>query len=374
MSSLLSWRRKIEQQEELFLAPCAAFSKHHSRFDGAEHDHRLPYKRDVDRILHSKAYARCADKTQVVYLVDNDHLTRRFLHVQLVSGFARGIADILGLNSDLVEAIALGHDVGHPPFGHEGEGYLSELSEEYQGTHFAHSVQSCRLFFTIEPLRLGLAVYDGFLCHDGGMDAPRLVPQFDKTWDIHFEQFRLKGLDPDLNLMPSTLEGCLVKLCDTISYLGKDLEDAIELGLLKRHQVPDLGCGTCNRDILNAFAQDILENSYQKEYIALSPERYAHLRALRRFNFENIYVHPKLKVESKKIKKMYRLLFETLLEQARSCYETSHVSLFFSAGKSPAYLANTPIVQQVVDYIASMTDRYFVNLLQQLFIPGKISL
>ena len=129
----------------------------------------FPYKRDVDRIVHSKAYARYVDKTQVAYLVENDHITHRSLHVQLVSNFARGIAEILRLNLDLVEAIALGHDVGHPPFGHEGEGYLSSLSKEYGNGPFAHPWQSCRLLTDIEPLNLGLAVYDGFLCHDGGM-------------------------------------------------------------------------------------------------------------------------------------------------------------------------------------------------------------
>src|SRR3984957_3501716 len=159
--------------EESVLVPIASLSKNHSRYFGPEDDHRLPYKRDVDRIVHSKAYARYIDKTQVVYLVENDHITHRSLHVQLVSNFARGIAEILHLNLDLVEAIALGHDVGHPPFGHEGEEYLSALSQEFGAGHFAHSWQSCRLFMHVEPLNLGLAVYDGFLCHDGGMSNPK---------------------------------------------------------------------------------------------------------------------------------------------------------------------------------------------------------
>src|SRR5690242_1978901 len=125
---LSDYRNRAQSKEETTLHPKAALSKNHSRFFGSEEDHRLPYKRDVDRIVHSKAYARYVDKTQVVYLVANDHITHRSLHVQLVSNFARGIAEILRLNLDLVEAISLGHDVGHPPFGHEGEGYLSELS------------------------------------------------------------------------------------------------------------------------------------------------------------------------------------------------------------------------------------------------------
>src|ERR1700733_12959948 len=146
---LEKYRQIAEAQEISIFHPKASFSKDHSRREGAELDHRLPYKRDVDRIIHSKAYARYVDKTQVVYLVENDHITHRSLHVQLVSNFARGIAEILRLNIDLVEAISLGHDVGHPPFGHEGEGYLSRLSQEYDNGAFTHPWQSCRLFSDI---------------------------------------------------------------------------------------------------------------------------------------------------------------------------------------------------------------------------------
>src|ERR1700689_4493250 len=141
---LAHYRQTAEQKEEVLFFARAALSKDHCRLNGPEDDHRMPYKRDVDRILHSKAYSRYVDKTQVVYLVDNDHITHRSLHVQLVSSFARGIAEILRLNLDLVEAISLGHDVGHPPFGHEGEGYLSALSEEFGNGSFAHPSQSCR--------------------------------------------------------------------------------------------------------------------------------------------------------------------------------------------------------------------------------------
>ncbi len=136
---LINYRELVEHKETQNLHQKATLSKNHRRYLEEEADHRLPYKRDVDRIIHSKAYARYADKTQVVYLVENDHVTHRALHVQLVSNFARGIAEILRLNLDLVEAIALGHDVGHPPFGHEGEGYLSALSQEYGNGHIHSS-------------------------------------------------------------------------------------------------------------------------------------------------------------------------------------------------------------------------------------------
>ncbi|MBS0637259.1 MAG: HD domain-containing protein, partial [Verrucomicrobia bacterium] len=146
-----------------------------------------PYKEDVERIIHSKAFKRYSDKTQVVYLVENDHLTHRGHHVQLVSSFSRGLAKLLGLDVDLVEAISLGHDVGHPPFGHEGEGYLSEICKERGLGAYSHSSQSCRLLSVIEPLNLCFFVYDGFLCHDGGMRKPISTP-VSKTWQDHFRE------------------------------------------------------------------------------------------------------------------------------------------------------------------------------------------
>ncbi len=371
---LARYRSLAEQKEKETLFARASFSRDHSRLEGAENDHRLPYKRDVDRILHSKAYSRYVDKTQVIYLVDNDHITHRSLHVQLVSSFARGIAEILSLNLDLVEAIALGHDVGHPPFGHEGEGYLSALSIEYGNGPFSHPLQSCHLFSEIEPLNLGLAVYDGFLCHDGGMVGCKLTPQWGKNWDNHFHDREQKKENPEQNLMPATLEGCLVKLCDTMSYVGRDLEDAIELGILKREEIPKTLLGTTNREILGVLASDIIRHSYQQEFIALSNEAYEALRFLRRFNFEHIYVHPKLKVESSKIKSSYRILFEWLLKNLEQQQEQSYLWTHFLHKRSSKYLQQTSDVQMVVDYIAGMTDHFFVRTLEKIFVPAKIHL
>lgn len=371
---LVHYRRMAEKNEEIFLFNHASFSKNHSRLEGAEDDHRMPYKRDVDRILHSKAYSRYVDKTQVVYLVNNDHITHRSLHVQLVSSFARGIAEILRLNLDLVEAIALGHDVGHPPFGHEGEGYLSALSIEYDNGPFSHPLQSCRLFTDIEPLNLGLAVYDGFLCHDGGMSGSILVPRFGKTWDDYFKDRKQKKNQPECNILPATLEGCLVKLCDTMSYLGRDIEDAINLGILQREEVPKTFLGTTNREILGVLAADIIRNSYNKEYIAISEEAYEALHTLRRFNFQHIYLHPKLKVESFKIKSSYRILLEYLVHDLKEQNEQSYLWKHFLHKRSEKYLSNTNPVQMVIDYIAGMTDNFFIRTLEKIFIPSTIQL
>lgn len=371
---LAQYRQLAEAKELDLLFSQASFSKDHQRQFGPEDDHRMPYKRDVDRILHSKAYSRYVDKTQVVYLVDNDHITHRSLHVQLVSSFARGIAEILRLNLDLVEAIALGHDVGHPPFGHEGEGYLSELSIEHGNGPFAHPLQSCRLFTVIEPLNLGLNVYDGFLCHDGGMSGNVLTPRFGKTWQDHHLDKERKKKDADLNILPGTLEGCLVKLCDTMSYLGRDIEDAINLGILSREDIPRTILGTTNREILGYLSADIIRNSYNKPYIAVSEEAYDALKILRSFNFKHFYVHPQLKVESTKIKRSYRILFECLLDDLKTNHEHSYMWLHYLHKKNEKYLSDTKPVQMVIDYISGMTDNFFVRTLEKMIVPKKIDL
>jgi dGTPase len=372
--SLAAYRQFIEKKEGDLLYPKASFSRNHSRLEGPEDDHRMPYKRDVDRILHSKAYIRYVDKTQVVYLVENDHITHRGLHVQLVSSFARGIAEILRLNLDLVEAIALGHDIGHPPFGHEGEGYLSALSIEYDNGPFTHALQSCRLLAEIEPLNLGLAVYDGFLCHDGGMGGSILIPQFGKTWEGYFKDRRQKKNYPDINLMPGTLEGCLVKLCDTMSYIGRDIEDAINLGIITREDVPRTYLGVTNREILGVLAVDVIKNSYDKDYIAISEDAYEALKILRRFNFQSIYIHPKLKVESSKIKMAYRLLFEWFLKDLEEHQHDSYLWTHYLKKRTEKYLSQTTPVQMVIDYLSGMTDGFFVRTLEKIFIPQKIEL
>lgn len=371
LTQLIDAARK---NEELTLSRFASFSSDYTCFDEQEKPFFLPYKEDVNKIVHSKAYARYTDKTQVVYLVDNDHITNRGLHVQLVSNFARGIAEILGLNLDLVEAISLGHDVGHPPFGHEGEHYLSRLSKKNGGRSFAHPLQSCRLLMEIEPLNLGFAVYDGFLCHDGGMQDRRLEPKRSKTWEDHFRERELKRDSPEANIQPATLEGCLVKMCDTMSYIGKDIEDAISLGILARKDVPQTILGNTNRQILRAIAADIICNSYGNDYIEISEEVYDALKTLRKFNFQNIYIHPKLKVESSKVKSSYSILFDALLKEYKTVGEKSHIWTAYLFNKSEKYRASVNQVQHVVDYIAGMTDHYFVRILQKLVVPSTISI
>lgn len=374
VSIFSQYRKEAEELEKKILHPRAALSAEHKRKQGADEDHRLPYKRDVDRIVHSKAYSRYIDKTQVVYLVENDHVTHRSLHVQLVSNFARGIAEILRLNLDLVEAISLGHDVGHPPFGHEGEHYLSDLAREFGEGVFTHPWQSCRLFKLIEPLNLGLFVYDGFLCHDGGMSGTVLRPRFNKTWEDHEKDLKQKLDDPDYNIMPGTLEGCLVKLSDTLSYIGRDIEDAIRLNILKREDVPKTHLGTSNSEILGNLARDIIAMSYNQDYIAMSEKAYEALQVLREFNFRHIYVNPKLKGESPKVKRAYRFLFTFLVEDWEKRKEKSFLWEDFLHNKSEAYRSKSTPARLVIDYISGMTDRYFVRTIEKIIIPQSIEM
>ena len=206
-----------------------------------ESGHRQSFQVDADRILHSLAYTRYIDKTQVFSLVENDHITHRVLHVQLVSKISRTIGRLLALNEDLIEAIALGHDLGHAPFGHDGETHLSELSQAHGLSPFVHPVQSVRALDLLEGkgkgLNLSLQVLDGILCHDGEADRTDLIPERDKDWGRFRAELGAKERDPGLELRPMTLEGCVVRLADTIAYIGRDLEDAIRLGLDRKSVV-----------------------------------------------------------------------------------------------------------------------------------------
>ena len=191
---------------------------------------RPPFFRDADRIIHSKAYARYIDKTQVFFLVDNDHITHRVLHVQLVSKVGRTIGRALRLNEDLIEAISLGHDIGHVPYGHLGEQILSKLCEEHKIGPFLHNVQSVHFLDTIEKCDLTLQVLDGILCHNGEVHNKNLKPTGTTDWET-FDS-NIKKIKAGEDIIPSTMEGCVVRIADTIAYLGRDLKDAIEVNLI----------------------------------------------------------------------------------------------------------------------------------------------
>jgi len=366
----------LRKREELYLSPFATKSSEAVRERPEEEDLlRPPFSRDADRILHSRAYTRYIDKTQAFYLFENDHITHRVLHVQLVSKIARQIGRCLGLNEDLIEAIALGHDIGHVPFGHEGEEYLSELCQEHGLPPLLHNVQGVRLLARIEGhgrgVNLTLQTLDGILCHDGEVHSVKLQPQRDKDWERLWMEVRAKEEDPELPLVPMTLEGCVVRMADTISYIGRDVEDAITIRLIKREDLPrDVVrvLGNTNRDIVNTLVRDLIFNSYGKPYVAFSPEVSEALRALKEFNYENIYHNPAIKTESGKIRDMFRVLFKRYLRDLEEGRKDSAIWEFY-ASMDDDYKAETSPAGVVRDFIAGMTDDFFRNQFEATVMP-----
>ena len=260
---------ELNVQEKSRMSPLAILSRDGVRRRQEElQGYRQAFVQDADRILHSKAYTRYIDKTQVFSLVDNDHITHRVLHVQIVSRIARTIGRFLGLNEDLIEAIALGHDIGHPPFGHEGEHILSKLCRENGLDSFQHNDQSVQFLDRYERKGKGwnltLQVLDGILCHDGEVHNPKLAPQRDKDFAAFDSEVGHKTNDPMLQLLPMSLEGCVVRLCDTIAYIGRDIEDAIELDLIRREEIPrecSQVLGISNGTIVYTLVSDLVAHS-----------------------------------------------------------------------------------------------------------------
>ncbi len=342
--------------------------------------HRENFSIDADRILHSLAYSRYIDKTQVFYLIKNDHITHRVLHVQLVSKIGRTIGRLLGFNEDLIEAIALGHDIGHAPFGHDGEGFLSDLSKEYGIGNFLHNVQGVRFLEVIEKKgagwNLSLQVLDGILCHNGEVHSPAIYPDKDKDFTRLEEEITKVTEDPEFPVWPMTIEGCVVRMADTISYIGRDIEDAIRLGLIKRDEMP-LHCrhilGETSGTIVYTLVEDLIAESLKKSHISFSPEVAGALKRLKDFNQEFIYTNPKTKSQTNKVRMMFGLLFEKYHKDLKAGNEHSVIFREFLDGMSPQYPDNNPPAMIVRDFIAGMTDDYFLRQCQENLMPQIIS-
>ncbi|MEJ2282837.1 MAG: HD domain-containing protein [Desulfobacterales bacterium] len=337
-------------------------------------DHRLAagyrqaFSVDADRILHSLAYARYIDKTQVFYLVKNDHITHRVLHVQLVSKIARTIGRFLGLNEDLLEAIALGHDIGHTPFGHDGERFLSNLCELNDIGHFHHNLQSVQFLEKVERKGLGwnlcLQTLDGILCHDGEIHNEQLRPFTGKTFKSLDAQMAAKKSDPRTVLIPMTLEGCLVRMTDTVSYVGRDIEDAIRLNLIRREDLPRESVdilGNTNGTIVFNLVTDIILNSHRQPFIAFSPGVSDALQQLKQFNLERIYLNPRIKKHTRRIAKLFEILFETYLDDIHHSRQSSAIYSRFMMDMTDAYIQSHRPAEVVRDFIAGMTDQYFLD-------------
>ena len=342
--------------------------------------HRDNFSIDADRILHSLAYSRYIDKTQVFYLIKNDHITHRVLHVQLVSKIGRTIGRLLRLNEDLIEAIALGHDIGHTPFGHDGERFLSDLSHEYGLGNFLHNVQGVRFLETIERKGVGcnlsLQVLDGILCHNGEVHNPELYPDKGKDFRRFEEDIKKVIKDPDAPIWPMTIEGCTVRMADTISYVGRDVEDAIRLGLIKRKEMP-ADCrrilGETNGTIVYTLVEDLIAESLGKPFLSFSPEVAQTLKRLKEFNQEFIYANSKAKNQTSKLRLMFDLLFNRYYNDLKSGIDNSTIFKEFLAGMSSQYRDTTPFAMIVRDFIAGMTDDYFLSQCQENLMPQIIS-
>lgn len=363
-------RAGLDQREHDILSADAAFSSQAQRRHSEvplPSAYRQAFALDTDRILHSRAYTRYIDKTQVFYLIRNDHITHRVLHVQLVSKIARTIGRFLSLNEDLIEAVALGHDIGHTPFGHDGERYLSRLCQEAGIGHFLHNVQSIQFLDHLERKGRGwnlcLQTLDGILCHDGEIHNQVLAPQTPKTFDDLAREMEMKKADPGYAITPMTLEACVVRMADTVAYVGRDLEDAIRLGVIQRSDLPDevtAVLGNTNGTIVYNLVTDIIRQSSRKPHIAFSDGVSTALRKLKEFNLVSIYMNPLIKQHARTIEALFELLFEQYLRDLQQQNRSSKIYTGFLADMSDDYLEAHQAAEIVRDFIAGMTDRYFL--------------
>jgi dGTPase len=299
--------------------------------------------------------------------VKNDHITHRVLHVQLVSKIARTIGRFLSLNQDLIEAIALGHDIGHTPFGHDGERFLSEICRRHGIGNFHHNLQSVHFLENVERKGEGwnlcLQTLDGIMSHDGEIHNEKLLPATDKTFADMDAEIKAKKLDPETALIPMTLEGCLVRMADTVSYIGRDIEDAIRLKLIRRCDLPGESVrllGDTNGTIVFNLVTDIICTSRGRPYIAFSPEVSDALQALKTFNLEHIYMNSRIKKHTRRIEELFEYLFETYLVDMKKQGETSIIFKQFLKDMKPNYVQRFQPAEIVRDFISGMTDQYFL--------------
>lgn len=376
---------ELNQKEDARLHSSATRSHQgRRRFNELQQPYRQNFALDADRILHSRAYTRYIDKTQVFSLVANDHITHRVLHVQLVARIARTIGRFLQLNEDLIEAIALGHDIGHPPFGHDGEKYLSELCVEHYLPPFQHNVQSVRFLDSLEKKGRGwnltLQVLDGILCHDGEVHSQNLSPAPIMDFAEFDDKLKKKENDPHYALLPGTFEGCVVRLADTIAYIGRDIEDAIILGLIVREEIPanvKSILGETNGTIVYNLVTDLISNSNIDSSIppgiGFSAEIADALKELKTFNYEKIYLAPSTKQKYPLIRNCYRQLFQYYLRCFSGDGDNLSAEVDLMTDIDSTLLARYTPAEKVRDFIAGMTDDYFLKQAQAIgcIIPDK---
>lgn len=329
-------------------------------------DFRTPFFRDIDRIIYTLAFVRYSDKTQVFSFKENDHLTKRMIHIQYVAKIARTIGRALGLNEDLIEAASLGHDLGHTPFGHVGEAILNEISLENNEGYFNHNVHSVRLLMYIENygkgLNITLQTLDAIMCHNGEF-ASQMYEVKKKTKEEFLMEYEscYKDRSAIKKLRPMTLEGAVVRISDLIAYLGRDIEDAKRMGLIDFSDIPlsiKENLGTSNREIVNTIVMDIINNSIGKDYIKLSDDVFKSIVELKKFNYENIYYKAYTEEEKDKLKLMLNTLFNKYMKDLENNNADSNIIKSFLANMSDEYKNSNSNARIVIDYIAGMTDDY----------------
>ena len=329
-------------------------------------DFRTPFFRDIDRIIYTLAFTRYSDKTQVFSFKSNDHLTKRMIHVQYVSKIARTIGRALALNEDLIEASALGHDLGHTPFGHVGEEILNKISLDCGEGYFNHNIHSVRLLMDIENYGKGkditLQTLDAIMCHNGELPQSEYHP-VKKTKEEFLKEYKLSYKDKTIikKLRPMTLEGCVVRISDLIAYLGRDIEDAMRLNIVSFKDIPDSikkYLGNSNRDIVNSLINDVIENSLDKSYIKVSDEVYNAIVDLKDFNYKNIYAKAYTKEERISLERMLNTLFNCYMNDLKYNNKDSNIIKSYLSNMSDEYKNSNSHERIVIDYIAGMTDDY----------------
>jgi dGTPase len=341
---------------------------------------RSVYAVDRDRILYSGAYRRYQGKTQVFSFANliDEEMSNRSTHTTYVSQISRTIGNVLGLNLELIEAIALGHDLGHPPFGHDGEVALSRNCVKHGIGQFHHNIESLHIVDYIarkgRGLNLTFQVRDGIISHDGEVHNTLLSPQRDKTEaDVgHFIEVK-KSARP-ISWMPATLEGCVVRISDTIAYIGQDIEDAIRIGILKREELPT-ECveylGDRNSEIIDTLVKSVIARSYGNDFVAFDDDTSTILKQLKQFNYKHIYLADNVKTFIDKVHRGMEILFGKYMDDLEHDKKESKIFTHFLNHKMPEYLDRFSAPEKVRDFIATMTDRYFNEEIKNYLLPGR---
>ena len=367
--------KKNMKKNELYLSKYASKNSNAIRLNKQKKDFRTEYFRDIDKILYSLSYIRYVDKTQVFSNNDNDMISKRISHVQMVSKIARTIGRALNLNEDLIEAASLGHDLGHVPFGHEGEKILNEISLNYNEGFFSHNVQSVRTLMNIENKGLGnnitIQVLDAILCHNGEM-LENIYTPVKKSKKEFLNEYNESYKNKEIlkKIKPMTLEGCVVRISDVVAYIGRDVEDAIRLGIIKKQNIPksiSSVLGTNNSEIVNTIVNDIIANSIGKNYIKLSKKIFNSLSDLINFNYKEIYAKANTKDDLQKYKLMFNRLFDLYYSHIINNNKNEDIYTLFINEMDKSYISNNTPARIVLDFMAGMTDNFFNQQYKKYF-------